>query len=248
VAEAAGRDLIAKTFLAGGDSLASAQAGNIVAVAATTVGDAPKIPRLPATRKEATRIAEILNQAGTQAELLLDLQANEAELTKRKLQQYRFLHFATHGLLNADRPQFSGLLLSLVANPEGYDGFLRTQEVFDLRLASPLVMLSACKTGLGRQRKGEGLVGLARAFHYAGAPTVGVSLWPVDDDSTAALMTLFYRRLLPAKTADGKAHPGVAGVSGALRSAQLQLIDERRYSAPFFWAPFVLVGDYRLES
>jgi CHAT domain-containing protein len=137
------------------------------------------------------------------------------------------------------------LLLSLVANPEGYDGFLRTQEVFELRLGSPLVVLSACKTGLGRHRKGEGLVGLTRAFHYAGAQTVGVSLWPVDDDSTAALMTLFYGRLVSPMTVGGKARS--ADLTGALRSAQLRLIDERRYSAPFFWAPFVLVGDYSLK-
>ncbi len=248
-AETAVRDLIAKTFLAGaGVSPSGAETSSTAGAAAANTAAATQVPRLPATRRETTRIAEIFKQAGTQADVLLDLQANEAELTKRKLQQYRFLHLATHGLLNADRPQFSGLLLSLVGNPEGYDGFLRTQEVFELRLGSPLVILSACKTGLGRYRKGEGLVGLTRAFHYAGAPTVGVSLWPVDDDSTATLMTLFYRRLLPAKTAGGKAHSGVADLTGALRSAQLQLIEERRYSAPFFWAPFVLVGDYRLQS
>jgi len=248
-AETAVRDLIAKTFLAGaGVSPSGAETSGTAGASAANTADAAQIPRLPATRRETTRIAEIFKQAGTQADVLLDLQANEADLTKRKLEHYRFLHLATHGLLNADRPQFSGLLLSLVGNPEGYDGFLRTQEVFELRLGSPLVILSACKTGLGRHRKGEGLVGLTRAFHYAGAPTVGVSLWPVDDDSTAALMTFFYRRLLPAKTTAGKALAGVADLTGALRSAQLQLIEERRYCAPFFWAPFVLVGDYRLRS
>jgi CHAT domain-containing protein/tetratricopeptide (TPR) repeat protein len=244
--EAAVRDLVAKTFLAASSS--SVAETSDTEKSAADPAHAATIPRLPATRRETTRIAEILKQAGTQADVLLDLQANEAELRKRNLQPYRFLHLATHGLLNADRPQFSGMVLSLVGNPEGVDGFLRTQEVFDLRLGSPLVILSACKTGLGRHRKGEGLVGLTRAFHYAGAPTVGVSLWPVDDDSTAALMTLFYRQLLPAKTAGGKAPPGLAELTGALRSAQLQLIEERLYSAPFFWAPFVLVGDYRLRS
>ena len=243
------RDLIAKTFLAAGDVAPPGDEASSTGGAATVNTSATaRIPRLPATRKETTRIAAILKQAGTQAEVLLDLQANEAELTKRKLEQYRFLHLATHGLLNADRPQFSGLLLSLVGNSDGFDGFLRTQEVFELRLGSPLVILSACKTGLGKHRKGEGLVGLTRAFHYAGAQTVGVSLWPVDDDSTAALMTLFYRRLLSSKPDGGRTRSLAGDLTGALRAAQLQLIEERRYSAPFFWAPFVLVGDYRLKS
>lgn len=243
------RDLIAKTYLQGAEAQpASAENANPAGRMTANPAPAPIIPRLPATRKETARIAEILKQAGTPADVLLDLQANEADFTNRKLHQYRFMHLATHGLLNADRPQFSGLVFSLVGNPQGYDGFLRTQEVFELRLGSPLVMLSACKTGLGKQRKGEGLVGLTRAFHYAGAPAVGVSLWPVDDDSTAALMTLFYRKLLPAKTADGKAPAGETDLTAALRLAQLQLIEERRYSSPFFWAPFVLVGDYRLKS
>ena len=105
------------------------------------------------------------------------------------------LHVATHGLLNAERPQFTGVVLSLVGN-KNEDGFLRTDEVFNLNLGSPLVMLSACETGLGKEKRGEGVMGLTRAFMYAGAPTVGVSLWSVADKSTADLMTDFYKRLL----------------------------------------------------
>lgn len=154
----------------------------------------------------------------------------------RDIKPYRVLHFATHGLLNAERPQFTGLVLSLVGNREA-DGFLRTDEVFNLRLGgAPLVMLSACETGLGREKRGEGVIGLTRAFLYAGAPTVGVSLWSVADRSTAVLMTDFYRRLL--------AKEGMSA-SGALRAAQRQMIEGKRYSAPFYWAPFVLVGDWR---
>ncbi|MCI0419371.1 MAG: CHAT domain-containing protein [Acidobacteria bacterium] len=239
------RDLLVKMFAPGSEvPPPSAEAGNAPAVAASPAASAGKIPRLPATRTEASRIAQTITQSGAPADVLLDQQASEAELLRRDLRPYRFLHLATHGLLNAERPQFSGLLLSLVGNSAGHDGFLRTQEVFNLRLNSPLVMLSACKTGLGRERKGEGLVGLARAFHYAGAATVGVSLWPVDDDSTAALMTGFYARLLPPKTEKSAQE---RSVSGAMRAVQLSMIDERRYSAPFFWAPFVLVGDYRWE-
>ncbi len=199
-----------------------------------------RIPRLPATRSEATSIANLVKQSGSPVDLLLDLDACERNLVGRDLRGYRIVHIATHGLLNPNHPELSGLLLSLVGNPPEQDGFLRTQEVFNLKLGSPLVMLSACKTGLGKIQKGEGLVGLTRAFMYAGAQTVGVSLWPVDDVSTAMLMVEFYNRILFPKTEAAKTAPTIAG---AMRGAQLKLIDERRYSPPFFWAPFVLVGD-----
>lgn len=152
------------------------------------------------------------------------------------LTHYRsaYEHFATHGLLNAERPQFTGLILSLVGEASG-DGFLRANEIFNFRLGSPLVMLSACETGLGREKRGEGVIGLTRAFMYAGAPTVGVSLWSVSDRSTAQLMTDFYKGLFT-----NKGRPP----SGAMREAQLKMISASRYSAPFFWAPFVLVGDW----
>jgi len=128
-------------------------------------------------------------------------------------------------------------VLSLVGN-KNEDGFLRTDEVFNLKLGSPLVMLSACETGLGKEKRGEGVMGLTRAFMYAGAPTVGVSLWSVADKSTAELMTDFYKRFL------GPSTPPVAA-SSAMREAQLAMIAGKKYSAPFYWAPFVLVGDWR---
>ncbi|PYS65758.1 MAG: hypothetical protein DMF74_02925, partial [Acidobacteria bacterium] len=115
------------------------------------------------------------------------------------------------------------------------DGFLRTDEIFNLRMGAPLVMLSACETGLGKEKRGEGVIGLTRAFMYAGAPTVGVSLWSVADKSTAELMTDFYRRLLGSTNSS----------SAAMRAAQLGLISGKKYSAPFYWAPFVIVGDWR---
>jgi CHAT domain-containing protein len=138
-------------------------------------------------------------------------------------------------LLNAEHPQFSGLILSLVGN-QGNDGFLRTDEVFNLRMGGSLVMLSACETGLGKEKSGEGVIGLTRAFLYAGAPTVGVSLWSVSDRSTADLMTDFYRNLF--------AKEGVSPLA-AMRASQIKMIAGKKYSAPFYWAPFVLVGDWR---
>ena len=195
------------------------------------------LARLAGTRMEAEQIVKFAKTAGGQADLWLDLEASEDNLQNRDVTKYRVVHIATHGLLNAERPQFTGLVLSLVGNTGG-DGFVRTDEVFNLRLGSPLVMLSACETGLGKEKRGEGVIGLTRAFMYAGAPTVGVSLWSVADKSTADLMTDFYKRLLV--TGGGTTSP-----TAAMRGAQLSLISGKKYSAPFYWAPFVLVGEWR---
>jgi CHAT domain-containing protein/tetratricopeptide (TPR) repeat protein len=193
--------------------------------------------RLTGTREEAQEIAKLAVGSGRKADVWLDTDASEANVEGRDLSSYRVLHFATHGLLNAERPQFTGVVLSLVGNRAGADGFLRTDEVFNLHLSSPLVMLSACETGLGREKRGEGVMGLTRAFMYAGAPTVGVSLWSVADKSTSELMTDFYKNLLGR----GAAVPP----STAMREARLRMIAAKRYSTPFYWAPFVLVGDWR---
>ncbi|MET0647346.1 MAG: CHAT domain-containing tetratricopeptide repeat protein [Pyrinomonadaceae bacterium] len=192
--------------------------------------------RLAGTQAEAEQIKSLAERAGRRADVWLGLNANEGELEARDLRDYRVLHFATHGLLNAERPQFTGVVLSLVGNRAGADGFLRTDEVFNLKLGSPLVMLSACETGLGREKRGEGVMGLARAFMYAGAPTVGVTLWSVADKPTAELMTSFYRGLLGATPATP---------SAAMHAARLSLLARKETSAPYFWAPFVLVGDWK---
>ncbi|MEA2173891.1 MAG: hypothetical protein QOD00_1483 [Blastocatellia bacterium] len=191
--------------------------------------------RLSGTRTEAEQIAKLAKASGAQADVWLDLNASEENIETRDMTKYRVVHIATHGLLNAERPQFTGLVLSLVGN-KTEDGFLRTDEVFNLKLGSPLVILSACETGLGKERRGEGVIGLTRAFMYAGAPTVGVSLWSVADRSTAELMTNFYKRLL---TGQG------ASPANALRAAQTDMIAGKKYSAPFYWSPFILVGEWR---
>ncbi|PWT90684.1 MAG: hypothetical protein C5B55_09310 [Blastocatellia bacterium] len=192
------------------------------------------LARLTGTRVEADQISKLAKSSGAQADVWLDLDASEDNVETRDVSKYRIIHVATHGLLNAERPQFTGVVLSLVGNKKS-DGFLRTDEVFNLRLGSPLVMLSACETGLGKEKRGEGVMGLTRAFMYAGAPTVGVTLWSVADKSTADLMTDFYHRLLAG---------GDVPSSSALRAAQLAMISGKKYSAPFYWAPFVLVGDW----
>jgi CHAT domain-containing protein len=210
-------------------------AGSTPTPAANASMEGLPLARLNGTRVEADQISKLAKASGGQADVWLDLDANEENLGTRDISKYRIIHVATHGLLNAERPQFTGVVLSLVGN-KTRDGFVRTDEVFNLRLGSPLVMLSACETGLGKEKRGEGVMGLTRAFMYAGAPTVGVSLWSVADKSTADLMTDFYQRLLSTSAATTS--------SGALRGAQLAMISGKKYSAPFYWAPFVLVGDW----
>jgi CHAT domain-containing protein len=190
---------------------------------------------LAGTRIEAEQIAQLTRNSGAQADLWLDLAANEDEMKSREIQRYRVLHVATHGILDAMRPQFSGLVLSQVGNKNDEDGFLRTSEIFNVRVGVPLVMLSACETGLGKVNRGEGVMGLTRAFMYAGAPTVGVTLWSVADKPTAELMTAFYRHYLGPN----------ASPSTAMREAQLAMTSGKKYSAPYYWAPFALVGDWK---
>jgi CHAT domain-containing protein len=194
-----------------------------------------RLARLPGTRAEAEAIAAGARTGGAKADVWMDLGASEEKIHAANVSNYRIVHIATHGLLNVERPQFTGVVLSLVGNTSA-DGFLRTDEIFNLKMAPSLVMLSACETGLGKEKRGEGVMGLTRAFMYAGAPTVGVSLWSVADKSTAELMTDFYKRFLPT---------GSPSRSGALRDAQLAMISGKKYSAPFYWAPFVLVGEWK---
>ena len=217
-----------------GLSLSSAAADVSASGGAPPTG-ALQFMRLNGTRIEAEQIARMTRASGGQADVWLDLDANEANVMTRDIKKYRVVHFATHGLLNAERPQFTGVVLSLVGNKSG-DGFLRTDEIFNLNIGSPLVMLSACETGLGKEKRGEGVMGLTRAFMYAGAPTVGVSLWSVADKPTADLMADFYKRLL----ASADASP-----STSLRAAQIAMIDGKKNSLPFLWAPFVLVGEWK---
>ncbi len=200
-----------------------------------------KLEPLAGSRKEVEAIAALYPKDAVK--LFFGKDANEENAKDEGLlSEYRILHFAAHGLLNEQRPQFSGLVLSLPARSKGEsgaddslgagargDGLLQAYEIFNLKLRADLVVLSACETGLGKLVNGEGLMGLTRAFFYAGTPTVVASLWKVADDSTATLMTRFHSHLK-----DGK------GKAEALRQAQLEMImDGKR---PYYWAAFVLIG------
>lgn len=193
------------------------------------------VPRLPATRKEAEEIVAMVPTAADRM-LALDFAASRETATGAKVGQYRYVHFSTHGFLNTEKPELSGLVFSLVdqnGNPQ--DGFLRAHEVFNLKLPAELVVLSACQTGIGREVKGEGLVSLTRGFMYAGAPRVVVSLWSVSEWGTTELMVRFYRGILK-----GGLRP-----AAALRAAQISLMKEDRWSSPFYWAPFILQGEWQ---
>ncbi|MGH9800993.1 MAG: CHAT domain-containing protein, partial [Blastocatellia bacterium] len=146
------------------------------------------------------------------------------------------VHFATHGLMDNTTPDLSGLVLSQFdAEGRSLEGYLRMVEIINMNLPAELVVLSACKTGLGKEVRGEGLMSLTRGFMYAGAARVMVSLWDVNDKSTSVLMGEMYRGLLQQKLRP----------SAALRAAQLKMLNSKQWAAPFYWAAFVQLGEPR---
>ena len=192
-----------------------------------------RIPALPASREEADAIiSSVPWRTGLK---IVDFQASRNTVGQTDLSQYHIIHFATHGFVDYQHPELSGLVLSMVDEKgKPQDGFLRMHEIYNLRLPVDLVVLSACNTGLGKEVKGEGLIGLTRGFMYAGARGVVASLWKVDDDATAELMKQFYagmfqRGLTPA---------------AALRDAQLKVRSQKRWESPYYWAAFVIQGEY----
>ncbi len=198
--------------------------------------DFPALQRLPSTRLEAERISALV-PAG-EALVELDFEADRDAVLGSRLAPYRVVHFATHGLIDARTPELTGLLLSrLGADGKPKEGFLSLADIYNLQLGADLVVLSGCETALGREVRGEGLVGLTRGFLYAGAARVAASLWRVQDRATAELMGRFYRAMLQ----EGKSP------AAALREAQLAIRSDRRWRAPYYWAAFVLQGDWRPE-
>jgi CHAT domain-containing protein len=224
-----GKGMAASPRQSEGTAKASALARSLRDVAPATA----TIERLPFTRREAAAIRQLV--PASQRLEALDFAASRTTVTGGVLSKYRIVHFATHGLLDSVHPELSGLVLSLV-DEQGRerDGFLRAYEIYNLKLPAELVVLSACRTGLGKDVRGEGIVGLTRGFMYAGAARVIVSLWDVSDEATAELMQRFYSAMLGHK----KLSP-----AAALREAQVSLRRDKRWRSPYYWAAFALQGE-----
>ncbi len=190
--------------------------------------------RLRFTRQEAEQILSLVPVSDRKQ--AFDFNASRTTASSENLSQYRIIHFATHGILNSKHPELSGVVLSLFDDQgRPQNGFLRLHDIFNLNLQAELVVLSACKTGLGEEVKGEGLVGLTRGFMYAGSPRVVVSLWSVDDQATSELMKVFYKKMLQEKLKP----------AAALRTAQIEIWRTQKYSAPYYWAAFTLQGEWK---
>ncbi len=190
------------------------------------------IKRLPYSLKEAAGIGELLQPK--QYVSSTGPAANRSVVLSPEMSQYQIIHFATHGFVNSEYPILSGLLLSGESRT-GDNGFIGMNDIYNLRLSAKLVVLSACNSALGKEVKGEGIFGLSRGFMYAGSSSVVASLWKVDDHATAELMKRFYAAML------GDHLPPAA----ALRAAKISLKKESRWSSPYYWAAFVIQGEYR---
>lgn len=192
------------------------------------------LPRLPFSREEARAISAVTSPQ--QRLIALGFDASRPTAIGPEPGKYRVVHFATHALLDEKNPEDSGLVLSMVDRAgQPQDGFLGLEDIYNLNLPVNLVVLSACKTGLGKQIRGEGLIGLTRGFMYAGARRVLASLWSVDDAATAQLMKRFYKAMLT----DG------LEPAAALRRAQLQMWKQATWSDPYNWGAFILQGEWK---
>lgn len=194
----------------------------------------PRFARLAHARDEADSILRLVPPGRSWR--ALGFAADRAQVLARGLDDFGMIHFAAHAEIDETHPELSGIVLSLVDETGGeVDGFLRLHDIYNLRLDAELVVLSACRTAIGEEVAGEGLVGLARGFMYAGVPRVVAALWSVDDEATAALMVAFYEAMIEDRLAP----------AAALTAAQRRMASTPHWQAPYFWAGFVLQGEWR---
>jgi CHAT domain-containing protein/predicted negative regulator of RcsB-dependent stress response len=221
---------------------AKRQSDNVAAVPQITQDVALRDFRRLTNRGDFTRLAHAAEEADAieaaasgDAWIVKGFAASREQVLGDQTAQYRIVHFATHGIVNTEHPELSGIVLTMIKNDGSTDnGFLQLHDIYNLRLSAELTVLSACDTGLGKDIRGEGLMGLTRGFMFAGSRSVVASLWKVDDRATAVLMSYFYKAMLQ------KGLPPAA----ALRWAKQELRKEPAWQAPFFWAGFVLQGEY----
>ena len=199
----------------------------------TRSAQASRFTKLPPLFNAKHELLAISEMTGNDSTFFVEHQASRENLLKVDLSQFRILHVLTHGVLNAQQPEMSGLVLSLVdENKQSIPGFVSLADIYHLR-APELVVLSACDTALGESLDGEGLVGVTRGFMYAGASGVVASLWKVDDDSTTELMKYFYANML---------QQGMSPAA-ALRNAQMKIRSQPKWRSPYYWAGFVFQGN-----
>jgi CHAT domain-containing protein len=199
--------------------------------APVTFDSSDHLKPLYGSEAEVRNIDSIINIRGYKTSVYLKQDANEEVVKSPALAGYKYLHFATHGVVDEEKPELSKIYLKSI-NDE--DGDLYSGEIYNLNIQADLVTLSACETGLGMVSKGEGIIGLTRALLYAGSNNVFVSLWSVSDQSTAELMATFYQNLLDVQ------HK--SNYSAAIKVSKLKLIHGGQFSHPYFWAPFILIG------
>ena len=204
---------------------------SILLCAPVTFQPKDRLNELPGTESEVKEISQLFASRNFKNTIFIRQQADEKVAKSGALKDYSYLHFATHGIVDETSPELSRIFLQSSSDSE--DGNLFTGEIYNLELNANLVTLSACQTGLGKISKGEGVIGLSRALVYAGAKSIIVSFWSVADESTAQLMTDFYRQMLE--------HPE-SNYSQNLRNAKLALMKTDKYKSPYYWAPFVLIG------
>jgi CHAT domain-containing protein len=190
---------------------------------------------LPKTREQAQQIIATLPQ-GAHSLRLFGYDANRQRAISPQLNQYQILHFATHGILDQEHPERSGVVLSAVT-PQGelQRGLLSTADAFRLNLSADLVVLSGCRTGLGKAYRGEGIVGLTGGFLSSGTKRVAVSLWSVENEATTELMAKFYQGMFQQKLPPAR----------ALREAQLGMWQDKKWRIPYYWAAFTIQGEWK---
>ncbi|MCD9186031.1 MAG: CHAT domain-containing protein [Pyrinomonadaceae bacterium] len=190
--------------------------------------------RLIYSSQEAEQIMEMTSPGNSL--LLSRFDANLDEIKNPRIKNYQILHFATHSLANDEIPELSGIYLSQFnKNGEPVPGVLRLQSIYDLNINAKLIVLSSCKSAVGRDISGEGLISLSRGFMSAGAESVVGSLWKIDDQASAELMKYFYTFLIYDRMS----------LSEALRNAKLKMSTQKKWQSPYFWSGFVLQGEYR---
>jgi CHAT domain-containing protein len=206
----------------------SSEAGNDLALSEFSMAD-PKFYRLKYSGLETEKIAALFKSG--KSDVFRREQASEDIIKQQTLTDYKIIHFATHAIIDDKKPGRSAIVLTLDQDPKE-DGLLQMREVFNLKLNADLITLSACQTGLGQLIRGEGIEGLSRAFFYAGASSVLLSLWAINDEASYQLLERFYFHL---RSSDS--------ITNALRKAKLELIESGVLGHPYYWSGFIVTGD-----